>query len=76
MRRRAGGRTTFIVSQRISSVEHADEILVVDDGRVADRGTHAELLARPGFYRDLFNLQVRQAEEARADLAAAEAAGA
>lgn len=76
LRRRAGGRTTFIVSQRISSVEHADEILVVDDGRVADRGTHAELLSRPGFYRDLYDLQVRQAEEARADLAAVEAAGA
>ena len=76
LRRRAGGRTTFVVSQRISSVEHADEILVVDDGRVADRGTHAELLSRPGFYRDLFDLQVRQAEEARADLAAAEAADA
>ena len=76
LRRRAGGRTTFIVSQRISSVEHADEILVVDDGKVADRGTHAELISRPGFYRDLFDLQVRQAEEARADLAAAEAADA
>ncbi len=76
LRRRAGGRTTFIVSQRISSVEHADEILVVDGGRIADRGTHAELISRPGFYRDLFNLQVRHAEEARADLAAAEAAGA
>ena len=76
LRRRAGGRTTFIVSQRISSVEHADEILVVDDGRIADRGTHAELLSRPGFYRDLYDLQVRQAEEARADLAAAEAADA
>ncbi len=76
LRRRAGGRTTFIVSQRISSVEHADEILVVDGGRIADRGTHAELISRPGFYRDLFDLQVRHAEEARADLAAAEAAGA
>ncbi len=76
LRRRAGGRTTFIVSQRISSVEHADEILVVDDGRIADRGTHAELISRPGFYCDLYDLQVRHAEEARADLAAAEAAGA
>ena len=76
LRRRAGGRTTFVVSQRISSVEHADEILVVDDGRIADRGTHAERISRPGFYRDLYDLQVRQAEEARADLAAAEAAGA
>ncbi len=71
LRRRAGGRTTFIVSQRISSVEYADEILVVDQGGVADRGTHADLISRPGFYRDLFDLQVRQAEEARADLAAA-----
>ncbi len=76
LRRRAGGRTTFVVSQRISSVEHADEILVVNDGKVADRGTHTELISRPGFYRDLYDLQVRHAEEARADLAAAEAAGA
>ena len=73
LRRRAGGRTTFVVSQRISSVEHADAILVVDQGGIADRGTHAELVSRPGFYRDLFDLQVRQAEAARADLAAAEA---
>ncbi len=68
LRRRAHGRTTFIVSQRISSVEHADEILVVDDGGVVDRGTHAQLAARPGFYRDLYELQVRQAEQTRADL--------
>ena len=75
LRGRAGGPTTFIVSQRISSVEHADEILIVDQSSVADRGTHAELVARPGFYRDLYDLQVRQTEEARADLAAAEVLG-
>ena len=43
----------------------------IDRGRVLDRGTHHELLTRPGFYRDLFDLQASRMEEARTDLSAA-----
>ena len=56
---RSAGGTTFIVSQRISSVQHADEILVLQDGSVVDRGTHADLIGRPGFYRETYQMQVR-----------------
>ena len=57
LRARAMGRTTFVISQRVSSVQGADQILVIEDGRVTDRGTHDELAARPGFYRDLVQRQ-------------------
>jgi ABC-type multidrug transport system fused ATPase/permease subunit len=51
------GRTTFIIAHRLSSVRHADEILVLDGGRVRERGRHEELLRRGGLYRELFDLQ-------------------
>lgn len=47
------GRTTFIVAHRLSTVSLADEIVVLDGGRVVDRGTHAELTERCGFYREV-----------------------
>jgi len=53
------GRTTFIIAHRISSVQHADEILVLDRGRVAERGTHRELLERGGIYRRIYDIQFR-----------------
>ncbi len=53
------GRTTFIIAQRISSVRHADQILVLDEGVIVERGTHAELLAAGGAYRRLYDMQVR-----------------
>ena len=67
--RRSKGRTTLIISQRASAVEHADPILVLDDGRLVDQGTHADLVARSGFYRDLYELQTAQTSEPRAELA-------
>jgi ABC-type multidrug transport system fused ATPase/permease subunit len=70
LREGSTGRTTFIISQRISSVAHADIILVIDQGRVIDRGTHDELISRPGFYHDLFDLQASHLEEVRSDLSA------
>ena len=46
-----------IVSNRVSAVRHADNIVVIDDGRVVDQGTHHELRARPGFYQDICGVQ-------------------
>jgi ATP-binding cassette subfamily B protein len=52
------GRTTFVVSSRLSLLRRADLILVVADGRIADQGTHAELAHRPGPYRETALLQI------------------
>lgn len=51
------GRTTFIIAHRISSLRHADEIIVLDKGHTIQRGTHEELLKQPGHYLDTFNIQ-------------------
>lgn len=56
--REAGkGRTTFIIAHRISSVKHADEILVLDKGHIVERGTHEQLLEKQGIYRRIFDIQ-------------------
>ncbi|CAJ1178233.1 ABC transporter ATP-binding protein [Companilactobacillus nantensis] len=54
--------TTIIAASRLSSVESADEIIVVDDGTIVEQGTHQELLHKPGWYADTFNLQEKNAE--------------
>lgn len=51
------GRTTFIIAHRISSLKHADEILVLEDGEIVERGTHAELHNNGGPYERIFNIQ-------------------
>lgn len=51
------GRTTFIIAHRISSLRHADEILVLDEGRVVQRGKHNDLIAVPGPYQDVYKIQ-------------------
>ena len=56
------GRTTFIIAHRLRSVQMADLILVMKDGEVVERGTHAELLARDGIYRQLYDLQFQDQE--------------
>ena len=53
------GRTTFVIAQRLSTVRNADLILVLKDGRIAESGTHAELLAAGGIYREIHDLQLR-----------------
>jgi len=51
------GRTTFIIAHRISSLKHADEILVLDQGRIVQRGTHEQLIRQEGPYLDTYNIQ-------------------
>lgn len=51
------GRTTLLISHRVSTLRHADRILVLDHGRIAQDGTHAELVAQPGYYRELDEIQ-------------------
>ena len=57
MSRLMDGRTTFVIAHRLSTVRHAQTILVMNHGQVIERGTHDELLARHGFYFDLYNSQ-------------------
>lgn len=57
------GRTTFVIAHRVSTVHRADLILVLDQGRIVERGTHEELLERDGFYRRIYELQIGAAEE-------------
>ena len=53
------GRTSIIVAHRLSTIQKADEILVLDEGRIVERGSHQELLARRGIYYNLYLLQYR-----------------
>ncbi len=59
-------RTTLVIAHRLSTVEHADQIVVLDSGRVVEQGTHHELLARGGKYAALHHLQFRDAATAAA----------
>jgi ABC-type multidrug transport system fused ATPase/permease subunit len=56
------GRTTFVIAHRLSTVRRADLILVMKDGRIIERGTHAELLRINGLYREIYELQLRDQE--------------
>ncbi|MBI3159226.1 MAG: ABC transporter ATP-binding protein [Chloroflexi bacterium] len=69
------GRTTFIIAQRIASVRHADLILVIDKGRILERGRHADLLAQKGLYREINDLQLAQHAEFKTELSRLAPAG-
>ncbi len=68
------GRTTFVIAQRLRTVMRADEILVLDQGEVVQRGTHTELLEQEGLYRSIYDLELRDQEEALGEVTAAAAA--
>jgi subfamily B ATP-binding cassette protein MsbA len=53
-------RTTLVIAHRLSTVEHADRIVVLNQGRVAESGTHGELLARNGIYAGLYRNQFNE----------------
>ncbi|HEX5504193.1 MAG TPA: ABC transporter ATP-binding protein [Thermomicrobiales bacterium] len=57
------GRTSFIIAQRLTTVKEADQILVLDGGRIVERGTHIELLQRGGYYARIYDLQLRDQED-------------
>src|SRR5205085_4109292 len=57
------GRTTFVVASRLRTIKHADQILVLDEGRIVERGTHATLLEKGGIYAQIYDLQLREQEE-------------
>jgi ATP-binding cassette subfamily B protein len=54
------GRTSIIVAHRLSTIQKADEILVVSEGSIVERGSHQELLAKRGLYYNLYLLQYRE----------------
>jgi ATP-binding cassette subfamily B protein len=68
----SGGRTTLVIAHRLSTVVDADEIIVLVDGQIAERGTHRDLLAQGGVFARMWDLQAQQAEPDReeAELAA------
>lgn len=57
MARLMEGRTSFVIAHRLSTILDADRILVINDGEIVEQGTHAELMARGGFYAELYNSQ-------------------
>lgn len=59
------GKTSIIISHRVSSVKDADEIIVLDEGQIMERGNHKQLLEKGGIYTDLYNKQVLEQEKAR-----------
>jgi ATP-binding cassette subfamily B protein len=60
------GRTTFVIAQRLRTVKMADQILVLRGGRILERGRHRDLLRQGGFYRQIYDLELRDQEEALA----------
>ncbi len=62
LKRLMNGRTTFVIAQRLSTVRQASMIVVLDQGRIVQQGTHHELLDQPGLYRQIYDLQLRDQE--------------
>jgi ATP-binding cassette subfamily B multidrug efflux pump len=64
------GRTTFVIAHRLSTVQRADLILVMDDGQVVEQGTHRELISQDGLYREICELQLQDREKFQEEIQA------
>jgi subfamily B ATP-binding cassette protein MsbA len=56
-------RTTFVIAHRLSTIKNADRILVLQEGKIVEQGSHKDLMAREGLYHHLWTLQFREEEE-------------
>jgi ATP-binding cassette, subfamily B, bacterial len=68
LRRRRGRQTTIVIAHRLSTLMDADEILVLDRGRIVQRGSHEQLRNQPGLYRRILTIQNNLEDELRRDL--------
>jgi ABC-type multidrug transport system fused ATPase/permease subunit len=66
------GRTTFVIAHRLSTVQRADLILVMENGQVIEHGTHRELISQDGLYREICELQLQDREKFREEVQALE----
>ena len=62
------GRTTFVIAQRLRTIKMADQILILNRGKIVERGRHEELLLQNGFYRRIYDLELRDQEEALSNI--------
>ena len=62
------GRTTFVIAQRLTTVKRADQIFVLDHGRIVQRGTHDALLEEGGLYKEIYDLQLKDQEQYRREM--------
>jgi ATP-binding cassette subfamily B protein len=69
LKRRAGKHTTLLIAHRLSTLQHADQIAVLEHGKITQLGTHDQLVNRPGLYRKLWNIQTELEEELEKELA-------
>ncbi|HEY7269182.1 MAG TPA: ABC transporter ATP-binding protein, partial [Dehalococcoidia bacterium] len=70
------GRTTLVIAQRLRTIKNADAILVMQNGKIIEQGTHEELISQEGLYRQIYDLELRDQEEALKGMAAAAAGNA
>jgi ATP-binding cassette subfamily B protein len=69
------GRTSFVIAHRLSTIRNADLVMVIDHGEIVERGSHRELLAQDGVYRELYLMQYRRENRDPSSAAALATAG-
>jgi ATP-binding cassette subfamily B protein len=71
LQERRGRATTLVIAHRLSTLVHADRVIVLDRGRILQTGTHAELASQPGLYRRLWEIQTRVETDLNRELSSA-----